>query len=455
MSIEAFDVSAEEQSKILAKSEGHFLDFKSKDISPAKLSRSLSAFANADGGELFVGVAELNSRFIWDGFATPEDANAIIQVVGDIFPLTDGVVMRFLRCVDAGYVLYIDVRKSSQITKTTDGSIYIRRSAQNRPVTTDQERERLRLDKGISSFETQTISVDPEFITNSAAIIGFALEIVPHQEPEKWLRMQQLIVNNLPTVAGVVLFADEPQALLPKRCGIKIYRYSSSADEGTRETLDGVPITIEGCAYAQIYDAVARTKRVIETVRRMTPEGLVNVTYPEETLHEIITNAVIHRDYSITDDVHIRIYDNRVEIESPGRLPGHVTPENILDTRFARNGSIVRIINKFPNPPNKDVGEGLNTAFRAMKQLQLKEPIISQREGSVVVSIRHEKLGSAEDLIMRFLDTHPSINNKQAREICVIREDWRVRSIFGSMERAGLIEKVEGSRTSNTAYRKK
>jgi ATP-dependent DNA helicase RecG len=65
--------------------------------------------------------------------------------------------------------------------------------------------------------------------------------------------------------------------------------------------------------------------------------------------------------------VHIRIFDNRIDVESPGRLPAHITPENILKERFARNPTLVRLINKFPNPPNKDVGEGLNTAFAAME----------------------------------------------------------------------------------------
>jgi len=65
--------------------------------------------------------------------------------------------------------------------------------------------------------------------------------------------------------------------------------------------------------------------------------------------HEIITNAVLHRDYSVADDVHIRIFDNRVEVVSPGMLPAHITPENILSERFARNAAIVRLINKFPD----------------------------------------------------------------------------------------------------------
>lgn len=453
--IEIFNITDDEVDRLLYRHEGHFLDFKAKEIAPAKLSKSISAFANADGGELLIGANENNGLFQWSGFNYPEDANAIIQVVQNICPLGRGVDMRFLKSASAGFVLQMDIHKVREIIFATDKVPYIRRSAQNVAVTSPEELQRLRLDKGIESYETSTIPANVVLIANSTAIIGFILEIVPHQEPEIWLTKQQLIISGKPTVAGAVLFADLPQALIPKQCGIKIYRYKSSEDEGTRDTLVGQPVTVEGYAYQQIYDAVSQTKALIESIRRMTPGGLVSVSYPEETLHEIITNAVLHRDYSIADDVHIRVYDNRVEIESPGVLPGHVTIANILDTRFARNGNIVRLINKFPDPPNKDIGEGLNTAFRAMEKLQLKKPTIEQTRGSVLVTIKHERLGSAEDLIVTFLDQNDTINNGQARELCVIREDWRIRKIFADLVSAGMIEKVEGSVTSNTAYRKK
>lgn len=451
-------LSPPELAKLFSHAEGHFLDFKAREIQPAKLTRSISAFANADGGELFVGIEELSSGGPkrWNGFGSVEAANGHIQAIESVTPLGHGCRMTLLASEELdGLVLQVEVLKSRDIVQTTGGGVYVRRGAQNIPVVQQESLERLRLNKGLTSFESMTVEASEEVITNSEETIGFMLEIVPHQEPDKWLRKQNLIIGDKPTVAGTVLFADEPQALIPKRCGIKVYRYRTTEDEGTRETLDGVPLTVEGSAYRQVYAAVAETKRIIEGIRRMTAQGLVTIEYPEETLHEIITNAVLHRDYSIPDDIHIRIYDNRVEVESPGSLPGHITPENILDERFARNGNLVRVINKFPNPPNKDVGEGLNTAFRAMKRLHLKEPQIVQRESSVLVVIRHEQLASPEERIMTFLETHESISNGEARDICVIREDWRVRSIFARMIDAGMIEKVPGSTTSNTAYRKK
>jgi ATP-dependent DNA helicase RecG len=90
-------------------------------------------------------------------------------------------------------------------------------------------------------------------------------------------------------------------------------------------------------------------------------------------------------------------------------------------------------LNKFPNPPNKDVGEGLNTAFDAMHNLGLKEPVIEERANSVLVLIRHEPLASPEEAILDFLATHQTVNNSQARGVTHIRADYRVENIFRRM----------------------
>ena len=141
-------------------------------------------------------------------------------------------------------------------------------------------------------------------------------------------------------------------------------------------------------------------------------------------------------------------------MESPGRLPAHITVKNILDERFARNGNVVRIINKFPDPPNKDVGEGLNTAFTAMTKLGLKRPIIEERDNSVLVTIKHETLASPEEAILSYLEDNDSIRNKTAREVTHIGADYIVKDIFGRLVARGLIERVPGTDRGSSAYRK-
>jgi ATP-dependent DNA helicase RecG len=211
---------------------------------------------------------------------------------------------------------------------------------------------------------------------------------------------------------------------------------------------------VEQCLYEQIATAVTETVRVVEGVQILGPTGLETIKYPHETLHEIITNAVLHRDYSIAADIQIRVFDNRIEVESPGRLPGHVTPQNILTEQFARNGTIVRLINKFPDPPNKDVGEGLNTAFRAMRALRLKDPVIEERDSSVVVQIRHERLASPEEAVLTYLANHDEITNAVARQITGITSENKVKEVFYRLRDAGKLDRVPDRRGSASAWRR-
>jgi ATP-dependent DNA helicase RecG len=450
-------IMPEQAQRIMRLEEDHFVDLKAIDIEPAKLTKALAAFANADGGELFVGIAENRATNVrtWRGFKNPEAANGHIQSLDITFPIGQDCDYGFLACDGQdGLLLHITIRKTAAIKKSADGKVFVRKGAQSLPVLTDEQLRRLDYAKGLASFETELTGGTKADISNSTEVIEFMLQVVPTAEPEPWLTKQQLIREGRPTVCGVLLFAEEPQAILPKRCGVKVYRYKTTDKTATRNTLAFDPLTVEGSAYRQIRDAVATTVRVIQDTPSLGAAGLESVSYPPEALHEIITNAVIHRDYSVADDIHIRVFDNRVEIESPGRLPAHVTPENILDERFSRNGNLVRLLNKYPSPPNKDVGEGLNTAFQSLRKIGLKEPLIENKENSVLVTIRHERLASREEIILEFLETNEAIANKRAREICFVDADYKMRRTFQKLEEKGLIEKVPGTNQATTAYRR-
>lgn len=457
MPVEVYTISDKQLQQILSYIEGHFLDLKAKEIQPSKLTKAISAFANADGGELYIGIAEtsIGTRHNWKGFADPEDGNAHLQVFEGLFPLGEDYLYNFLvHPKQTGYVIQVLVRKTKGIVKAHDGIPYVRRGAQSLPVDTPEKLTVLERNKGITSYENEPVQIDLANISNSETAIRFILDVVPTSEPEAWLRKQELIKESKPTVAGVVLFSDLPQAVLPKRTGIKVYRYKTGVAEGTRDTLVGQPVSIEGCAYEIIKEAVRLTQEIIGGIQVLGARGLEPVTYPTETLHEVITNAVLHRDYSIADDVHVRIFDNRVEVESPGRLPAHITTKNILKERFARNGNIVRVINKFPDPPNKDVGEGLNTAFAAMRNLRLKDPVVLEPENSVVVQIKHEKLASAEDTIMEYVQNNPMITNRVARNLTGIQSENSMKMVFIRLRNRGLLEPVPGRSGFASAWQK-
>jgi len=213
------DISEAERNKILALHESHFCDLKSTTIQPAKLSRTIAALSNAEGGEVYIGVSEnkIAQTREWSGFPAPEAANGHLQCFEPLFPLGEGYGCTFLRsATDSGLVLKLDVGKGRDVKVASDGRVYLRRGAQNLPVTTPEDLMRLRRNKGLVSFETEPVAADIPIISNSAVTLEFMLEVIPTGEPEAWFRKQLIIQADKPTVAGIVLFAEEPQAVLPR-----------------------------------------------------------------------------------------------------------------------------------------------------------------------------------------------------------------------------------------------
>lgn len=457
--MEVRSITAEEAGVVITFEEGHFQDVKAREILPAKLSRSVSAFANTAAGDIYIGIDENTVGGVktraWRGLNDQEEANPFFQVLETMQSGAAYWSASFISCEGLpGYVLRLSIQKTRSVIKATNGTAYIRRGAQNLPVSDDADLRKLEYDKGIVSYEDELVNAPHQLITNSATVIDFLLAQIPTVEPDSWLRSQFVLDKDKPTVAGALLFADEPQAVLPKRSAVKVFRYQT-VDEGVnREVLSFIPHTIEGPIYDLIDKSVATTKSTVESIKKIGSGGLEDVSYPDETLHEIVTNAILHRDYSIATDVQIRIYDDRVEVESPGRLPGHVTTTNVLDEQFARNPKIVRLINKFPNPPNKDVGEGLNTAFQAMRKIRLKDPEITEKENSVVVYIRHTRLSSPAQIVMEYLEANPSITNQMGREITGIRRDVQMKDVFVALRREGVLELIPGKRGKASAWRK-
>lgn len=450
-----YTIHQDQAEKIINVEENFLNDVKAKEIKPAKLSETVSAFANAGGGDIYIGISEigLSKERSWIGFMDVEEANDIAQVLFHAHPFGNHLIFEFLACNNySGYVLHITVKKVKEVVKSTKEEIFVRINAGKIKLDSVEKIARLELDKGIVTFEDKWVNIEPQKVENSLATLNFLINIVPNAEPLTYLNNQELLKKEQCKVSGVLLFCDEPAIYLPKRCSVKIMRYRTKDDDIGREFLDGIPTTIEGDIYNVIYQAVDKSIEVIEGIQKLGTKGMENISYPQETLHEIITNAVLHRDYSIAADSQIRIFDNRIEVESPGKLPGHVTKENILDTQSARNPTVVRLINKFPNPPNQDVGEGLNTAFSAMEALRLKPPVILEKEDSVLVTIPHESLASPEELVLDYLKENIEITNRIARDVTGIKSENTMKNVFLRLKGSNLIEPIPGRKGSASAW---
>lgn len=446
--------------------ESHFLDFKSKDISGRGIQKIITAFANAEGGEVYIGIKdekEAVSEIIerWDGFEKIEDANQLIQNIFEEIKPVVPLEFEFIKINQhefRGLVFKITVFKSAELHYTSADKVYVRRSAQNLELKNKQEILDLKLSKGLISYEDQLLgNYSAEELIESDQLLEFLNSYSPKSNPEEYLKKQRLIRKSgeelLPTIASVLLYADLPSAVLSKKCAIKITRYNTSEEIPQREHLEK-QFTIEGNIYSQIYSALDHIKFIIDDLKVLDKENLIGANYPVEAIQEIVVNAIIHRDYNISDDVHILIFNNRIEVKSPGSLPGYITTENILEERFSRNPTLVRLLNKYPDPPNKDIGEGLNTAFQKMQEMRLKPPKIFVEQNKVIVILPHESLATPEESVLEYLEQNSEINNRTARKLCGIHSENSMKAVFVRLRDRGLIEMVPGKHGPAAAWRK-
>jgi len=447
---------------LCTREENHFFDRKAKELDGKKIQKIAVAFANSDGGDFIIGIKdnkeETEPRKRWDGAPDVEYFNKVFQNLLEINPNIPYTVTFLKDQVTNTYALLISVEKSEKVHSTADNTVYIRISAQSISLKDPQKIQELSFAKGESSFEDLTYKdAKAEDIFDSEEMKRFLIDYSPQSDPIDFTVTQNLVDRTTyePKIAGLLLFNDNPVSLLPRKCAIKITRYDTSEAIPERDHLKD-QYTIEGSLYEQIHKASETITTIMSSVKIWTPKGLENISYPPETLWEIIVNAVIHRDYSISDDIHILIFNNRIEVNSPGRLPGYVTLNNILDARYSRNTKIVRTLNRYKNPPNKDMGEGLNTAFQKMKDWRLKEPTISINGNYVKVTIAHTSLATPEETILEFLEHNPIIKNREARLLSGIKSENIMKNIFLKLAKEDLIEPVMSKNgTTKVAWKKK
>lgn len=457
--METKTITAADALQLSTKQEDHFFDRKAAAIKGAKLQKIAVAFANADGGEVYVGITdekdEPDSARRWSGAQNIEQYNQHIQALTEVQPALP-MDFTFLKMEGKhGYVLRIQVEKSQAIHKTSDGTVYERKGAQSLPVSDPTRITALSFAKGAVSYEDSSLdNALAEDVVDSPHLKEFLADYSPSTDPLELALNKNLIDRRSfkPKVAGVLLYSAEPASLMPKKCSVRIVRYETKEDDPERDHLGPIE-SVEGPLYRIIHRTVERVTEIMSSINIWTTDGPKVMAYPPETLWEILVNAIIHRDYSMSDDVQILIFDNRLEVLSPGRLPAFVTKENILDVRYARNPRIVGMLSRYKIPPNKDIGEGLNTAFQKMKEWRLRSPEIVDEGNCVRVVIPHTPLATPQDAILEFLTKQGTITNRQARDITGIKSENAVKSEFYKLKDAGLIEMIPELKGNKAAWR--
>lgn len=206
-----------------------------------------------------------------------------------------------------------------------------------------------------------------------------------------------------PTVGGYLIFAqDTPQDRSPyERYTVRCVRYSGTNPAST--IVDS--LNVKGTLDAQIDDAYGFVlKHMNKTSHIIGTKRVEQFEYPEEAIRELIANAIIHRDYKIIETyTQIKIFEDRIEILSPGSLPPGVTVDNIKDEQFSRNSIIAARLKDLEYL--EEYGRGIDIVIEKMAELGLPKPIFRNLANSFVVVLLGNKYSKLNDRQKKIIDT--------------------------------------------------
>ncbi|HZD66013.1 MAG TPA: ATP-binding protein [Acidimicrobiales bacterium] len=374
--------------KLLDLREDQWFDRKSNRIKPPELANAMIGFANAEGGIIVVG--------LWNGKVEGVDARATSlstwqQAAMDYSIPPVPATSRLVECVnDRGerdHLLVIEVETSALVHWNQRDEVFLRVGDENRRLSFHQRQE-LQYDKGQATYESTVVEGASRRDLDNDLLQSYA-DALKHPNPGRLLKARGLLTReDRVTVAAALLFAEHPQQWLPEAY-IRVLRYQGTErGTGARQQLlsderfDG-PIPQQLLNARQVIFERIPTRQALGSGGRFDRIGLI----PGDAWLEGLVNAAIHRSYSMSGDhIRVEIFDDRVEVESPGRFPGIADARDPLKvTRFARNPRIARVCADLSF--GQELGEGIRRMFEEMRLAGLADPQYVQTAGSVRVTL--------------------------------------------------------------------
>jgi len=371
---------------LLAIPEDQWLDRKSARIAARDLANSMIGFANADGGFLVVGLHEGKVEGIR---GHPKRQNEHLQANLDFCVPPVRAEIHHVDCIndrgESDQLLVLEIHPGEMVHANQKDEVFLRVGDENRRLSFAQRQELL-YDKGQSRYEARPSGADFGCL-EMELLQGYA-DALDASDPIRLLQARELATDDQLTIAGCLLFASSPQRFLPEAF-IRVVRYRGK-DRGTGRRQQIVEdIRAEGPLPQQMLKARDLTKRLQPVRRALVESGRFGDVplVPEDAWLEGVVNAAVHRSYSAAGDhIRVEVFDDRIEISSPGRFPGLVDVTQPLSaTRFARNPRIARVCSdlKF----GQELGEGIRRMFEEMRAAGLNDPIYRQTSGSVVLTL--------------------------------------------------------------------
>ncbi|HMO55778.1 MAG TPA: ATP-binding protein [Roseiflexaceae bacterium] len=447
---------------LLAMPEGDQLAFVRGGFRPDALAETLAALANAQGGIVLIGIGRgRRLEGVADIDAAREATLDAALACTPPLALPLPVVVRH----DEVDLLLVTVPAGLPHVYSVRGKYLRREGAADLPIAPDALR-RLLLDRGATSWDRQPVFGATATDMDTVRVGAYARRVGPAAEADLtgFLLRRGCLVRHedgalLPTNAGMLLFAGDVERYFPQ-CEITLVRYRGRemSDEFLREDIrDTLP---EAVRRAEIWlsEHMRRGSRMVGLERHDW------VQFPQGAVREALVNAVAHRDYTIRGEgIRIALFGDRLECYSPGRLPGHITLQNIVAERYSRNETLVQVLADFGLIER--LGYGIDRMVRQMADAGLPPPDLRETAAGFLVTLRghtgddrhdaagvdvsewrRQGLNERQIAAMIYLAEQRRISNRELQELATDVSAETIRRDLADLVERGLLLRVGDKR---------
>lgn len=361
--------------------EGQTFDCKSVKIEPKALAVPIVAMANADGGMLAIGISDKTRRIEGIDQHTAH-VNELLKVPFSLCIPSVNIKPEYIPCIDSegkpNHVLLLHIPASATLHANQADEVFMRVGDSSRKLGFE-ERMCLMYDKGERYFEDTAAydatieDIDFNYVQDLLNVIGYT------KSPLEYLKENNNFITYKDgkeqiSTACILLFGKKPQLFFP-RARVRFIRYLGTEEKVGREMNVIKDVTFEG----RIIDQIRKTIDYLESqVKEHTYLGEKGVfvtdrEYSPFVLQEMTVNSICHRDYSIKGtEIQIKMFDDRLVFETPGKFPGIVRSDNIRHTHFSRNPKIAEFLKAYKYV--REFGEGVDRMCKELEAKGLHDP---------------------------------------------------------------------------------
>lgn len=420
--------------EIITRKEDQTFDCKSIQIEPKALAITIVAFANADGGVIAIGVSD-KTRKIEGVDQHTEKLNELLRVPLDFCNPTVSITSELLPCTDKdgneNHILLMHIPASSELHVNQADEAFMRVGDKSRKLSFE-ERIQLMYDKGERYYEDTAVygatvdDIDIAAVERYTELIGYTKSAKQYLYENNGFITTNAKGEEQVSVACILLFGKYPQKFFP-RGRTRFIRYKGTEERVGTEMNVIKDVTFEGTILDQVKDTIAYLETQVEEHTFLGQHGqfVTNRDYPRFVIQEMVVNACCHRAYNIKGtEIQIKMFDNRLIFESPGRLPGTVKPSNIRHTHFSRNPKIAQFLKAYDFV--KEFGEGVDRMCRELEAngtshlsfhlddfiLKITVPKVTEKVTEKDINVTEKVIKTHQEVIEKVIKKAAALNEK-------------------------------------------